>query len=279
MWTDWFIAPTCNVHPAVYMLVAALAIMLVAVSKGGFGGGVGALSVPMMLLVVEQKGVVLGMWLPVLIACDICTLPHYPRTWRPRALFRIAPGTVVGIVAGFFLLDYVADKAWLLNLTIGVICLVFVVLKLIRGWFDRQVKDRPAWRPSWPAGTSMGLAAGVSTMMAHAAGSIVQMYVLPQKLDKREFVGTCARFFFVFNIFKIPFFILSPSKAQLTWEAFRSSMWLFALAPFGVWFGSWLNKKTDPKWFVRLIYIFLAFAGGKLIFDATWTLIKNGAAS
>jgi uncharacterized membrane protein YfcA len=113
-------------------------------------------------------------------------------------------------------------------------------------------------------------------MLAHAAGSIIQMYVLPQKLDKREFVGTCARFFFVFNLFKVPFFVASSSEARLTWEAFRSSLWLFALAPLGVWFGSWLNKKTDPKWFVRLIYFFLAFAGAKLIFDAVSAFLKPG---
>jgi uncharacterized protein len=277
-WTEWFIAPTCNTHPAVYMAVAVLAVMLVAVSKGGFGGGVGALSIPLMLMVVDESGVVLGMWLPVLIACDICTLPHYPRTWRPKALLKLVPGTVVGIVAGFFLLDYLAGSKAYLKMVIGVISLGFVLLKLLRSWFDRHVAERPAWQPSWWAGTSMGVAAGVSTMLAHAAGSIIQMYVLPQKLEKREFVGTCARFFFVFNIFKIPFF-LSESEAQLTWAAFRSSLWLFALAPLGVWFGSWLNSKTDPRWFVRLIYIFLGLAGGKLIFDAVLLLAKNAASS
>jgi uncharacterized membrane protein YfcA len=102
------------------------------------------------------------------------------------------------------------------------------------------------------------------------------MYVLPQKLEKREFVGTCARFFFAFNVFKVPFFIASGSAARLTWEAFRSSLWLFALAPLGVWFGSWLNRKTNPRWFVRLIYVFLALAGGKLVFDATRMLLTAG---
>lgn len=275
-WTQWFCAPGYDVHPALYMAVAALAVMLVAVSKGGFGGGVGVLSIPLMLQVVaeESSGVVIGMWLPVLIVCDICTLPHYPKTWRPRALLRMAPGTVAGIVAGFFLLAPFGSRGWLLKLGIGVLSLVFVALWAIRGWFGRKVAERPPWKPSWTAGTLAGLSAGVSTMIAHAAGSIVQMYVLPQKLDKREFVGTCARFFFFFNVFKLPFFILSGSAAQLTWPAFKSSLWLFALAPPGVWLGSWLNRKTDPAWFVRLIYIFLALAGGKLVLGAIWKLAQ-----
>jgi len=257
------------------MAAAALAVMLVAVSKGGFGGGVGALSMPLMLQVVaeDSSGVVVGMWLPVLIVCDICTLPHYPKTWRPRALLHIAPGTVAGIVAGLFLLKPFGARGWLLKLGIGALSLAFVALWAARAWFGRRVAERPPWKPTWTVGTLAGLAAGISTMIAHAAGSIVQMYVLPQKLDKREFVGTCARFFFFFNVFKLPFFILSSSEARLTWGAFRSSLWLFALAPFGVWLGSWLNRKTDPVWFVRLIYAFLALAGGKLVFEVIWKLV------
>jgi uncharacterized membrane protein YfcA len=213
------------------------------------------------------------MWLPVLIACDICTLPHYPRTWRPRALVKLVPGTVVGIVIGFLLLEPLAGSKAYLQLIIGVISIFFVGLRAIRGWFAGRLAERPAWQPSWTVGSLSGVAAGISTMLAHAAGSIIQMYVLPQKLEKREFVGTCARFFFFFNVFKVPFFLFTGSEAKLTWPLFKSSLWLFALAPLGVWFGSWLNRKTDPKWFVRLIYAFLALAGGKLIFDALRALI------
>ena len=275
-WTDWFCAPGFNVHPAVYMLVAVAAVLLVAVSKGGFGGGVGALSVPLLLQTVPENGggVIVGLWLPVLIACDLCTLPHYPREWRLSAILKMAPGTTLGIVAGFFLLGPVGDRGWLLNLGIGVISLGFVVLWAIRGWFGRRLAERPPWRPTWTVGTLTGLAAGVSTMLAHAAGSIVQMFVLPQKLPQREFVGSCARYFLVFNAFKVPFFLVSSSKAQLTWPAFRSSLWLFALAPLGVWFGSWLNRRVSAVWFVRLVYFFLAVAGVKLVFDAVKVLLR-----
>jgi uncharacterized membrane protein YfcA len=271
-WRAWFIAPSCDVHPGLYIAAAVTALALVAVSKGGFGGGVGMLSVPLMLQVVADKGEIIAMWLPVLIVCDVFTLPHYPRTWKPRALLKIAPGTVVGIALGTLLLDRFASSGWLLNLGIGAICLVFVGLWAVRGWFTRTIENRPPWEPSWAVGSLAGVSAGVSTMLAHAAGSIVQMYVLPQKLGKREFVGTCARFFFFFNIFKLPIFIFLTDKARLTGAAFRSSLWLFALAPLGVWFGSWLNRKTDPKWFVRLIYVFLGMAGVKLIVDAARTL-------
>jgi hypothetical protein len=276
-WTDWFCAPGFDVHPAVYMAVAVLAVMLVAVSKGGFGGGVGALSVPLLLQTVPEDGagVIVGMWLPVLVVCDICTLPHYPRQWRPSALFRLVPGMFAGLAVGFFLLGPVGDHGWLLSLGIGVISLFFVVLWAVRHWFNRRVEERPPWRPSWLAGTFVGVTAGVSTMLAHAAGSIIQMFVLPQKLEKREFVGTCARYFFVFNAIKLPLFIFSSSKAQLTWPAFRSSLWLFALAPLGVWLGSWLNRRVSPVWFVRLVYLFLGVAGVKLIVDAIQTMIGD----
>jgi hypothetical protein len=219
-------------------------------------------------------GIIVGMWLPVLLVCDLFTLPHYPRQWRLSAIVKMAPGTTLGIVAGFFLLGPVGERGWLLKLGIGGLSLVFVLLWAIRGWFGRRVAERPPWKPSWTVGTLAGLAAGVSTMLAHAAGSIIQMFVLPQKLEQREYVGSCARFFLFFNAFKVPFFLLSPSRAQLTWPAFRSSLWLFALAPLGVWFGSWLNRRVSPVWFVRLVYYFLAVAGVKLVFDAVRVMIR-----
>ena len=37
------------VHPAVYIAVALVALLVVAASKGGFGGGLGIIGVPLML--------------------------------------------------------------------------------------------------------------------------------------------------------------------------------------------------------------------------------------
>ncbi len=93
------------------------------------------------------------------------------------------------------------------------------------------------------------------------------MFLLPQRLDQRVFVGTCGRFYFFFNSFKIPFLI---SIQWMSLHTLKYGLWLILLSPLGVTFGSWLNRRLSPTLFVRLVYIFLVFASLKLIYD--WLL-------
>ena len=68
-------------------------------------------------------------------------------------------------------------------------------------------------RPDWFGGVphnrwfawGMGLLAGVTTMLANAAGPIFALYALAVALPKFEIVGTSAWFFFIINAFKVPF--------------------------------------------------------------------------
>ena len=83
----WIVPPEFKVEAWVYIVTAAVALLLTAVSKGGFGGGV-AVSVPLMLLVAPYKFVI-GLWLPLLIICDLATIRQYPKEWSARAFSRL----------------------------------------------------------------------------------------------------------------------------------------------------------------------------------------------
>jgi hypothetical protein len=272
--------PDSRVPLAAYLAAGLAAVMLIAVSKGGFGSGLGMLSVPVMMLVAPSS-TVLPMMLPVLIWCDVLTIRHYPGQWRPRSVYLVAPGALAGIVIGWAILYRLnaaprefraANDAWL-KLSVGMICLLFVGVWAAGLWLGRHAAEKPAWRPTWLGGTLAGIPSGITTMLAHAAGPIYTMYLLPQKLDQREFVGTTVRYFFVFNVVKIPFFMALPQGTGLTLGIFKSTLWMLALAPLGVWIGSRLNRKLNPRLFNRLLYLFLALAGGKLIWDAAGRLL------
>ena len=58
-------ATDADVPPAVYIAIAFFALMLTSVSKGGFGGGVGMVSVPMMVNMLPVDFVI-GLWLPAI---------------------------------------------------------------------------------------------------------------------------------------------------------------------------------------------------------------------
>ena len=278
---DWLQHPDSAAPLVGYLAAGVAAVMLIAVSKGGFGSGLGMLSVPVMMQVAPSS-VVLPMMLPVLIWCDVLAIRQYPGQWRPRAVWLVAPGALAGIVIGWLILYRLSDAprelrttndAWL-KLVVGAICLGFVGVWAAGLWLRRRAEERPPWRPGWLGGTLAGLPSGVTTMLAHAAGPIYTMYLLPQKLEKREFVGTTVRYFFTFNAIKIPFFMMLPGGTGLSWPVFKSTLWMLALAPVGVWTGSWLNRRIQPAHFNYLLYFFLMLAGGKLLWDAVPVLLR-----
>ena len=112
---DWVLPTDYAGHPAVYVLVALLALLMTGVAKGGFGG-VGILAVPLMMLVAPAK-LALGMWLPLLILCDICTLKAYPKEWTLRPIALLGPWMLAGILVGWALLKHV--EPWMVKVFVG----------------------------------------------------------------------------------------------------------------------------------------------------------------
>jgi uncharacterized protein len=270
---QWIIPAEASGRPGAYIAAALAALLLVALSKGGFGGGVGVLSVPILLQVVGWEFAV-SLWLPVLVVCDICTIHKYPREWSPRAIMKLAPGALIGILATTLVMGHVVLKeksqatkvheAWL-SLSVAVISISFVVMHFIRA----GKAGAPPWKPTWAVGLPVGVAAGVTTMVAHAAGPITTMYLLPQQLDRRVFVGTLGRYYFVFNAMKIPMY---ASIGLMTLDSLRYGAWLMLLSPAGIWLGWWLNKRVSEVWFVRIVYWCLVIAAVKLAYDWAGTI-------
>ncbi|HYF49039.1 MAG TPA: sulfite exporter TauE/SafE family protein [Planctomycetota bacterium] len=261
---DWIVPPEANVGVAEYIIVSIIALALTAVSKGGFGGGVGVLSVPLMLQVAPSVGFVVGMWLQILIVCDACTIRHYPKEWNPKAFWKLAPGMLVGITIATIYMAVADLRAGtpfdnFLKVSVAVISVVFLYLQL----FPAKVSDEP-WVPTWGVSIPTGMIAGITTTIAHAAGPIITMFLLPQKMEPRVYMGTCGRFFFIFNSLKVPFNIAS---GLLIWPTLKYGIWLMILSPLGVWLGAYLNSRMSAKWFVRVVQFSLVIAAGKLVYD------------
>lgn len=267
----WIVPAQISCEAWVYIVTAVAAVAITAISKGGFGGGVGMISVPLMLQVAPAK-FVLGLWLPVLIVCDLATIHRYPKEWNPRLVLHLVPGMFLGIAAAAILLGRMgasadsarAQEAWL-KLGVALIAVVFVGLRYVTG----AKQGDKGWQPTWKVGLPIGLLAGVTTTLAHAAGPILTMFILMQNPEKRVFVGTTGRFYFTFNSLKVPFMI---AVGVITAVTFRYGLWLMLLAPLGVWFGSWLNRRLSAVWFTHLIEFFLVLISVKLVYD-WWRIV------
>jgi len=267
---DWILPAGVTASPAVYMIVATLALAMTGISKGGFGG-VGVLSIPLMMAVAPAK-FSLGMWLPILVVCDILTLRHYPREWQARPVLLIAPWMLLGIMLGALLLGVISQEAT--KIFVGATSIAFVGLDWVRSWLKRRIDrdgELPPFRPTWLTAMPFGIAAGIATMLAHAAGAITTIYFLPQRMEKRDFVGTQARFYFVFNSAKIPFYAVVPFldsnfEPLITRETLVKSIWLLPMAPLFVWMGAAMNHHMSPALFHRVVYILLAISGAYLLY-------------
>jgi uncharacterized protein len=266
----WIVPDCALVAPWPYVLVTGGATLLIGIGKGGFGG-VGVLATPLMLLVLPGP-VALSMTLPLLIVCDAFTLRHFPHDWHPRSFWLIAGGTVVGLGLGLYLLlffsrgDIDGDR-WI-RLMVGVIALAFCLLRLSQ-WVRKS--EARAFQPGWGIGTLTGLLCGITTMVAHAAGVLVNMFLLSQRLEQRKFVGTCARYYLTFNTLKLPLYVLATAlgeKKYLTWQTFAWDLWLIPLCPVGVALGAWLNSRISGKFFNIFIYTLLGLTGLKMVWSS-----------
>lgn len=270
---QWIVPPEAKVGAAAYAAVAFASVMISAVSKGGFGGGIGVISVPLLMQVVPTPFAI-GVLLPVLVVCDIATIHRFPAQWEPRVLGHLSPGMILGIGGTTWFLTTLGrgDSGMkilelFLQISVAVIAVTFVFLQLRSARND----ERPTWRPGWAVHLPVGLLCGVTTTIAHAAGPIVNMYLLPQKLDRGTFVGTCGRLFVIFNTLKIPFMVMA---GLITWPTVRYGLWMMLLAPIGVGLGAWLNRRLSAVWFTRIVYVSLILAAGKLLMDALYSSQK-----
>jgi uncharacterized membrane protein YfcA len=114
-----------------------------------------------------------------------------------------------------------------------------------------------------------GLGAGITSTIAHGAGPVVTMFLVPQKLPKEIFVGTTVLVFTWINWIKVPFFV---AYDVITRETLLTGLMYSPLIPLGVWLGVWMNRKMSEKFFLNSVYAITFVAGLQLVFG--WNLAK-----
>lgn len=232
--------------------------LMVGISKTGFPG-ISIVTVGLMANLFEGKTST-GVLLPMLIFADIFAIAYYRRHAQWGHILRLMPWTLAGIGSGFVAMRIVDDEYF--GLAIGSIVMVMIAVKLLQDW--RNYKNGEISPPKhWAFVAMLGFAAGVTTMMANAAGPVMTIYFLAMGLDKKKFVGTAAWFFFIVNWIKVP---LSGRLDLITAESLKLDAMLFPVILLGVVVGIVLLKRIDQKWFNRAMMLIAIAAAIKLIF-------------
>ena len=249
--------------PFAFYPVAAFAILLTGISKGGFAGAAGGLAVPLMTLFVDPA-MAAGIMLPILCAMDIFSVHAYRGKWSRKHLAALVPGALVGIVLGGLAFGVMSADA--VRLIVGVISVTFALNQAFG--ITQRVATRLAAEPVPPgrvAGMFWGTASGFTSTLAHAGGPPFAIWMLPQKLDRTTLVATSAVFFLVVNYVKLlPYALLG----QLNTGNLATALLFAPLAPAGIWLGVWLHRRIPERGFYMVSYVLLFVTGVKLIWDA-----------
>ena len=239
-----------------FYAVAIPAVLLLGVSKSGFGAGFGSLAVPMMALAVSvpQAAAIL---MPVLLLMDLLGMAAFRKNVDRRLLGFLLPFGLVGTLVGTLLFKLLDPR--LVAGIVGVFTLLFLAQRLI----FPPTPDQPP-PPRW-IGAVLSLTSGFTSFIAHAGGPPMNAYVIPWRLSPLVFTGTLAYFYFFINLSKwIPYAWLG----LLDGRNLLTSIVLLPLAPIGVWLGVRIAHRIEPRLFYRLIYAGMLLTGIKLVWDA-----------
>lgn len=236
-----------------FFLVGLPAVLLYGISKGGFGGSVAIIGVPLMAMQMSPTHAA-AVLLPILVAIDIMVVRTYWGIFDKHSLKFLLPGALVGIAAGYLAAGSF-DDAWM-RILVGAISLLFGVQGLLPGGGEVA---KPHNTKS--AGV-FGTLAGFTSFSIHAGGPPFQMYMVPRRLDPVVYAGTAALFFAAVNFVKLfPYYALG----QLSTPNLTQSLLLLPAAPIGVFIGHWLVRHSQPPLYYGVINAALVLVGGRLL--------------
>jgi uncharacterized membrane protein YfcA len=236
-------------------LLAALGALCIGMAKAGLSG-CGLVSV---LLFAEAFGAKAstGIVLPLLISADFMGYFILRRGGKWRQIIPLVPPALLGVVIGWWLLDKLDNH--LARLVIGWLILALLALKLLLDWKRDQLKELHKHQVfTW----FLGVAAGVATMLANAAGPVMTVYLLAQRFEKSEYLGVFTRFFLFINLVKVPF---SANIGLIHPTSLLTNLVLLPAVILGAVLGWRLVKVMSQRVFEWVIFSFALLAAARLV--------------
>lgn len=239
-----------------FYAAAIPAVIVVGFAKGGFGGGVSVLGVPMMALAIPPIEAA-AIMLPILIVMDIVALIAWWRVYDRRSVELLLPACILGLAVGWAVAAIVTDAA--VRLIVGAVALGFTLDYFLRGRWATEPRPHNA-----PKAWFWGAVSGFTSFVSHAGGPPMQMYILPLRLEPRLMAGTTVILFAVLNFGKLaPYAMLG----QFSTAHLAASAVLLPFAPVATWLGARLVRYISPDTFYRVSYAALFLISLKLLWD------------
>lgn len=177
-------------------ILASTAAFVIGMSKAGIKG-IAVINVTFMALAFGAKEST-GLVVPLLILADIFAVIYYNRHTQWKYVFKLLPWMVLGVLIGVYVGKDLPESLFKTGMAIIILITVFMMY-----WWDRKkIKTVPK---HWAFSSSIGVVAGITTMVGNLAGAFSNIYFLAMRLPKNHFIGTAAWLFLIINIIKLPF--------------------------------------------------------------------------
>lgn len=226
--------------PVAWVLLA-VAALIVGLSKSSMPGA-NTISIAIFASLMPAKEST-GALLLLLIVGDLVALSMYRQHADWRALIRLAPAVLAGLLLGVVFLALVGDTG--VQRVIGIVLIALVGITIWR-------------RAARRGGTGVGLfgrlaygsLGGFTTMVANAGGPVMSMYFLAARMPVRTFLGTAAWFFAIINLTKVPF---SIGLGLITVETLLMDLLLVPAVLLGALCGRWIAGRISQQLFERAV--------------------------
>ncbi len=242
-----------------FYAAAVPAVLLMGLSKSGFGSGFGSLAVPIMALAVTVPQAA-AIFMPILLLMDVLGITAFRKHFQWSLIKLLIPLGLLGTVVGTLTFKHLSPPA--VSVIVGVLTLLFLAHRLYSQRCAASRKPLPQ-----AAGAVLAVVSGFTSFVAHAGGPPINAYVMGLRLPPLQFTATMAVFFFVINLSKwLPYSYLG----LLSWDNISTSLALLPLAPIGVWAGVRITHLIQPAVFYRLIEVGMLLTGLKLVAEWRW---------
>ncbi|MFD0799634.1 sulfite exporter TauE/SafE family protein [Maribacter chungangensis] len=179
-------------------ILASAAAFVIGLSKAGIKG-IAVINVTFMALAFGAKEST-GLVVPLLILADVFAVIYYNRHTQWTYVYKVLPWMVLGVLIGAFIGKDLPESLFKIGMAIIILITVFMMY-----WWDRKkTKTVPT---HWAFASTIGVVAGITTMVGNLAGAFSNIYFLAMRLPKNHFIGTAAWLFLIVNIIKLPFHI------------------------------------------------------------------------
>lgn len=247
----------------VFWAFCCIGVLIQGVSKSGFAGGAGILSLPLMLLVMPVAKVA-AVLLPILILCDFNAIYHHRTNKDWPAIRAVYLPSLIGIAAGAVVWWWIGHEGVdeygvYVKQFVGCVAVLFAFYLVGKEAALQRIKD---YRPGAVVTLAAGVSAGFTSTIAHAAGPIVSLYLYTLDLGKSRFVGTSAWTFTFINLTKLPLYI---AVGLIDPGVLLVGAFLLPCVPLGSWLGHWMHHRIDERAFNRVVLALTILAAIQLL--------------